>query len=136
MLTVCWDSQGVLFAILRCVVEMLNSASYFEVLLKLCDAIRRKRPGQLARGALLHHDNAKPHTARATQERIQALQWELPEHPSYSPYLAFSELRLFRPLKTALVANVSLMTKRLNRRCGSGSDNNQNTSALRVWAHW
>jgi histone-lysine N-methyltransferase SETMAR len=48
--------------------------------LKLRDAIHRKRPGQLARGVLLHHDNARPHTTRATQERIQELQWELLEH--------------------------------------------------------
>jgi hypothetical protein len=33
------------------------------------------------------------------------------------------------------VANVSLMTKRLNRRCGSGRDNSRKTSMLRVSAH-
>jgi hypothetical protein len=46
MLTVFWDSQGVLLAH----GENVNSASYCEVLLKLRDAIGRKRPGQLARG--------------------------------------------------------------------------------------
>jgi hypothetical protein len=51
----------------------MNSASYCEVLLKLRDAIRRKRPGKLARGALLHHDNARPHTGLVIQERIQEL---------------------------------------------------------------
>jgi hypothetical protein len=39
--------------------EDVNSASYCEVLLKLRDAIRRKRPGQLARGVLLHRSNAR-----------------------------------------------------------------------------
>jgi hypothetical protein len=34
------------------------------------------------------------------------------------------------------VAVVSLMTKRLKRRCGSGWDNNQKTSVLRVSTHW
>jgi transposase len=53
--------------------------------MKLLDEIHRKPPGQLARGALPHHDNARPHTARATKERIQELQWELLEHPPYSP---------------------------------------------------
>jgi hypothetical protein len=38
----------------------VNSASYYEVLLKLWDAIHRKHPGQLARGILLHYDNATP----------------------------------------------------------------------------
>jgi hypothetical protein len=66
MLTVFWDSQGVLLAHFQKRGENVNPASYCEVLLKLRDEIRRKRPGQLARGVLLHHDNAGPHTARAT----------------------------------------------------------------------
>jgi histone-lysine N-methyltransferase SETMAR len=78
---------------------------------KFWDPIRRKHPGQPARGVLLHHDNARPHTAQATQERIQELQWELLEHLPYSLDLAPSDFHLFGPLKTILAANVSLMTK-------------------------
>jgi histone-lysine N-methyltransferase SETMAR len=77
MLAVFWDSQGVLLARFQKRGENMNSASLCEVLLKLRDAILRKRPGELARGVLLHHDNARPHTARTTQERIQELQWKL-----------------------------------------------------------
>jgi hypothetical protein len=47
-----------------------------------CSSQKTSRP--TARGVLLRHDNARPHTARATQERIQELEWELPEHPPYS----------------------------------------------------
>jgi ribosomal protein L34E len=71
MLALFWDSQGVLLAHFQKRGENVNSASYCEVLLKLGDAIRRKRPRHLARGVLLHRDNARPHTARVTQERIQ-----------------------------------------------------------------
>jgi hypothetical protein len=60
MLTVFWDSQGVLLAHFQKRGENVNSASYCEVLLKLRDAVRGKRPGLLARGILLHHDNARP----------------------------------------------------------------------------
>jgi histone-lysine N-methyltransferase SETMAR len=88
--------------------------------LKFQDSISRKLPGQLARGSLLHHDNARPHTGGATQERIEELQWELLEHPPYSPDLAPGDFYVFGSLKTTMVANVSLMTKRLKRRCGSG----------------
>jgi hypothetical protein len=85
VLTVFGDSQGVLLAHFQKRGANVNSTSYCEVLLKLRDAVRGKRPGQLARGVLLHHDSARPHTARATQERIQELQWELLEHQPYSP---------------------------------------------------
>jgi hypothetical protein len=62
MVAVFWDSQGVLLSHFQKHGENVNSDSYCEVLLKLWDAISRKRPGQLVRGVLLHHDNARPHT--------------------------------------------------------------------------
>jgi histone-lysine N-methyltransferase SETMAR len=96
-LTVFWVSQVVLLAHFQKRGENMDSASYCEVLLKLQVTIRRKHPGQLARGVLLHHDNATPYTARATQERIQELQWEHLEHPPYSPDLAPSDCHLFGP---------------------------------------
>jgi histone-lysine N-methyltransferase SETMAR len=65
---------------------------------KLRDAIRRKYPGQLARGVLLQH-NARSHTARANRARIQEIQWELLEHPPYSPDLAPSDFNLSGPVK-------------------------------------
>jgi histone-lysine N-methyltransferase SETMAR len=99
MLTVFWDSQGVLLAYFQKRCENVNFASYREVLLKLRDAIRRNCPGQLPRGVLLHHDNARPHTVRATQQRIQELHWELIEHPPYSPDLTPSDFHLFGALK-------------------------------------
>jgi histone-lysine N-methyltransferase SETMAR len=77
----------------------VNSASYSEVLLKFRVAIHRKHPSQLARGVVLHHDNARPNTAGATHVIIQELQWELREHPPYSPDLAPSDFHLFGPLK-------------------------------------
>jgi histone-lysine N-methyltransferase SETMAR len=100
MLCVLWDPQGVLLIDFQKHGEKVNSTSheYYKVLFKLRFTIRRERLGQLARGVLLHHDNARPHTARATQERIQELQRELTEHPPYSPDLAPSDFHLFGPL--------------------------------------
>jgi histone-lysine N-methyltransferase SETMAR len=76
--------------------------------------------GQLAKGVLLHRDNARPHTFRATQERIQELQWKRLEHPPYSPDLAPSDFHLFSPLKKNRGGKRFVMTKRLKWRCGSG----------------
>jgi hypothetical protein len=63
MLTMFWDSRGGRLAHFQKCGENVNSALYYEALLKLQDAICRKCPGQLARGLLLHRDNARPHTA-------------------------------------------------------------------------
>jgi hypothetical protein len=63
MLTVIWDSQGIWLADFQKHGENVNSALNYEVLLKLRDKIHRKRPGQLARGVLFHHNNARPQKA-------------------------------------------------------------------------
>jgi hypothetical protein len=50
MLTVFLDSQGVLLTHFQKRGENVNSASYCAIVLELRDSIRRKHPGQLARG--------------------------------------------------------------------------------------
>jgi histone-lysine N-methyltransferase SETMAR len=47
---------------------------------------------------MLPRDPTRPHTAVATQERIQELQWDL-QHPPYSPDLSSNDFHLFGPLK-------------------------------------
>jgi hypothetical protein len=58
ILTVFWDFQGVL---------LTHFQKHGEIV-KLRDAICRKRPGQLVRGVLLLHDSARPHTARENSQ--------------------------------------------------------------------
>jgi glutaredoxin 2 len=69
------------------------------------------------------------------QERIQEVQRELLEHSPYSQALAYSDVHLFGLLKNTLVANVSLMMKKVKWKCGSGGDNSQNTSMLPILMH-
>jgi len=65
-------------------------------------AIRSKRRGQLSKGIVLLHDNARPHTAAHTVETLQKPKFEVLAHPPYSPDLAPSDYHLFGPLKKAL----------------------------------
>ena len=48
------------------------------------------------------HDNARPHTAAATQNLITTIGWEQFDHPPYNPYLAPSDFHLFLHLKSFL----------------------------------
>ena len=49
------------------------------------------------------HDNARPHTARVTQEHFFELGWSILPHPPYSPDLSPSDYHLFRSLKNSLM---------------------------------
>jgi len=51
---------------------------------------------------ILHHDNARSHTAHATAAAIAAKGWTVLLHPAYSPDLAPSDFHIFGPLKDYL----------------------------------
>jgi transposase len=46
-------------------------------------------------GVVLLHDNAYPHTAVCIRALLEHLNWELFDHPPYSPDLAPSDCHLF-----------------------------------------
>jgi len=51
---------------------------------------------------LLLHDNARPHTARATIDALETLKFEVLSHAPYSPDLAPSDFHFFPHLKRDL----------------------------------
>jgi histone-lysine N-methyltransferase SETMAR len=51
---------------------------------------------------VFHHDNARPHTSLATRRKLLELDWEVMQHPPYSPDLAPSDYHLFRSLQNSL----------------------------------
>jgi histone-lysine N-methyltransferase SETMAR len=103
MLTVFWDSQGPILGHYQERGTTVNSAHYNEMLCdKLKPVIRTKRQGLLSKGVALLHDNAHPHTAAHTVETLCHLNFEVLEHPRYSPDLAPSDYHLFGLLKDAL----------------------------------
>jgi histone-lysine N-methyltransferase SETMAR len=56
----------------------------------------------LSRGVVMLHDNARPHTAAATQDLIPTFGWEQFDHASYSPDLAPTDFYMCLQLKTFL----------------------------------
>jgi len=66
-----------------------------------CGWLSAQNGGRLTQGVLLLHDNARPHMAHLTINTIRQLNWEVLEHPAYSPDLAPSDFQ-FGLLKNAL----------------------------------
>ena len=69
--------------------QTVNQVYYMEVLERLREKVRRKRPELFANNSrILHHVNAPAHTALSVREVLATKQINVLEHPAYSPDLA------------------------------------------------
>jgi len=83
--------------------QTVNQAYYLEVLGRLRDKVRRKRPELFASNSwILHQDNAPAHTALSVKEVLATEQTTVLEHPAYSPDLAPSDFFLFQNIEEIL----------------------------------
>jgi len=100
MLTIFWDTRGVLYMEFLAKGSTVNSDRYCATLRSLKQRIRRIR---LERNTfLLHHNNARPHCSAQTQDAMTSLKFKVVPHPPYSPDLAPSDFWLFPKLKETL----------------------------------
>jgi len=89
ILTVFWDSQRGHMTEFWEADNTVNSARYIETIKNL-----RRRVCRVRRSTSLH-DNARPHTARATIDALETLKFEVLSHPPYRPDLAPSVFHFF-----------------------------------------
>jgi histone-lysine N-methyltransferase SETMAR len=102
MCTVFWDRKGVLFVYFLPQGSTINTGVYCDILKKMRCVIQNKWRGMLSWGVVMFHDNARPHTAAATQNLITTFGWEQIDYPPYSPELAPSDFHLLLHLKSFL----------------------------------
>ena len=102
LMTVFWDAKGVVYVDFLLERRTINAAYYSELLGKVREAYRSKRRKIPIRSVLILHDNARPHTAAATQAKLEELHWTALDHPPYSPDLSPCNYHLFGPLKKDL----------------------------------
>ena len=75
----------------------VNSANYCKLLRQVKKDIKNKHRDHQSEGFILHHENARPHTAAQTLQIINKLGWKLLPHLPHSPGLA--NFHQFGPLK-------------------------------------
>lgn len=102
MASVFWDAKGIIFVDYLPKSQTINSSYYCNLLRRLREEIKEKRPGMLRKKVLFHQDNARVHTSVETMSVIHDCGYELLPHPPYSPDLAPSDYHLFPNLKKHL----------------------------------
>jgi histone-lysine N-methyltransferase SETMAR len=97
LLSVWWGIKGVIHW------ELMPSGTTVtaEVYCRQLETLAEKLHGTQDRIYFLH-DNARPHIAKKTQEKILNLGWTVIPHPPYSPDLAPTDYHLFRSLANHL----------------------------------
>ena len=100
MLCIWWNFQGVIHFELVPNGCSINAELYSQQLDRMYAALQLIYLAVInRRRALFLQDNAKPHTANRTKEKIEELVGiELLPHPAYSPDLAPSDYHLFRSM--------------------------------------
>ncbi|KAG9427785.1 mariner transposase [Apis mellifera carnica] len=95
-----WDIRGPIHYELLKPNEKLNSEKYCQQLDNLKTAVQKKRPAMFNRkDIILHHDNARPHAALGTCQKIAEIGWEILSHPPYSPDIVTLIITCFYPYK-------------------------------------
>jgi len=83
--------------------QMVNKQFYQDVLVRLRDSVRRKRPELWENQTwTLHHDNAPAHMLLLICSYLAKHQISVVSHPPYSPDLAPADFFLFPKLKNTL----------------------------------
>lgn len=100
LLCVWWNSRGLVHFELLDPGQTVTADLYIQQLSHVDQALRRQ--GVDTTTTKLLHDNARPHTAKITQQKIEEFGWEVLPYAPYSPDLAPSDYHLFRSMQHAL----------------------------------
>lgn len=100
MLCIWWNFKGLVYMDILEAGQTVTADIYKEQLTKVDLALRRQ--GVDTSSTKFLHDNARPHSAKITQQKIDELGWEVLPHAPYSPDLAPSDFHLFRSMQHAL----------------------------------
>ena len=100
MLSVWWGVRGVVYWELLPKNKTVTAEVYCAQLVKLKAQLESKHPQQ--RKVHFLHDNARPHVALVTRQKLMQFGWDVLPHPPYSPDLAPTDYHLFLSLSNKL----------------------------------
>lgn len=107
MLTVWWSMAGVIHFSLLEEGQTVNSDKYCSEIEIMHKKLCIKQPSLVNRkGIILLHDNARPHVAKKTSQKLTDLKIETLPHPPYSPDLSPTDYHFFKHFDNFLVKKI------------------------------
>lgn len=97
MLCVWWNMFGLVHFEILNQGETVTAERYCQQLTRVHEALHRQ--GVETSNTKILHDNARPHVAKITHQKMEEFGWEVLPHPPYSPDLAPSDYCLFRSMQ-------------------------------------
>jgi transposase len=115
----------------------VNQQCYLEVLTRLQESDRRKRPKLWPDKWILHHDNAPAHDALRVREFLAKKSITKMDQPPYSPDFAPCDFWLFPTLKNALKGQrfADIPDIQCNLMLLQGTPENNFQDCFRQWHH-
>jgi histone-lysine N-methyltransferase SETMAR len=102
MASVFWDAKDISFIDYLEKDNTITGEFYSNLLTRLDENIREKKPGLLKKKVIFHRDNAPAHRSVLAMGKLRDLHYELLEYPPCCPDLAPSDFCLFPKLKIFL----------------------------------
>jgi len=99
MLVCFFDHKGIVHCEFIAQGQTVNQQCYMELLTRLRESVRRKKPRLWPDKWILHHDNAPAHDALRVRGFLAKNSITKMDHPPYSPDLAPCDFWLFPKLK-------------------------------------
>lgn len=103
MVTVWWSAAGLIHHSFLNPGETITAEKYCQQIDKMHQKLRQQRPALVNRkGPILLQDNARPHVAQLTLQKLNELGYETLPHPPYSPDLSPTDYHFFKHLDNFL----------------------------------
>lgn len=104
MVTVWWSMAGLIHHSFLNPGETITAETYCKEIDEMHSKLQVICPALVNRkGPILLHDNARPHVAQKTLQKINNLGYEILPHPPYSPDLSPTDFHFFKALDNFLV---------------------------------
>jgi histone-lysine N-methyltransferase SETMAR len=103
MVTVWWSQIGIIHYSFLDPSETITAEKYCHEIQEMHEKLSVKYPALVNRkGPILLHDNARPHVAQMTLQKLNDLGYQMLPHPAYSPDLSPTDYHFFKHLDNFL----------------------------------